>query len=110
MSESLSLAQAGAATDARKSKVPGVTPFVPQIPENAPEYVVVDQPYYDGRYFEVGSVVKTDAPIVKELGSPGRCLRPINHKGQWPPAAFVDADRKARAQARKEFLRDLARN
>lgn len=107
MSEAFSMAEATRATDPRKKQVPGATPFVPNIPDTAPEYLVVDQPYYDGRYFDVGSVVKTDAPIIKELGSPGRCLKPVNHQGAWPPKAFVEAELKAKKRAREEWIRDM---
>jgi hypothetical protein len=110
MSQQLSLAEAGRATNPRKVKVPGATPFIPNIPESAPEYLVVDQPYFNGgKLFEIGERVKSDAPIVKELGSPGRCLMPINHKGPWPPKAFMEADALARKKGREEWIRDLRR-
>jgi hypothetical protein len=109
MSEGQSIADAGRATDPRKKKVPGATPFIPRVPENAPEYLVVDQPYFNGRLHEVGERVRSDAPIIKELGSPGRCLKPINHQGEWPPKAFLEAEARAKKKARDEWVRDLRR-
>lgn len=109
MSEQLSLADAGRATDPRKAKVPGATPFVPNIPADAPEYLVVDQPYFNGELHEIGERVRTNAPIIKELGSPGRCLKPINHKGAWPPRAFLEAEAVAKKKGRDEWVRDLRR-
>lgn len=109
MAEQLSLAQAGRATNPRKIKVPGATPFIPQVREDAPEYLVVDQPYFNGRLHEVGEVVRCDAPIIKELGSPGRCLRPINHQGDWPPKTFLEAETKAKKRYREEWVRDIRR-
>lgn len=110
MSEQMSLAEAGRATNPRKVKVPGATPFIPSIPENAPEYFVVNQAYFNGgKLYEIGERVRVDAPIIKELGSPGRCLQPVNHKGIWPPKEFAEAEVKAKKKAREEWIRDLRR-
>lgn len=107
MSETL--AQAGKAVDTRKQPVPGATPFVPSIPQNAPEYIVVNQPFFHGRLYEIGERVKFDGPIIKELGSPGRCLMPVNHQGPWPPKSFAESEQKAKKRAREEWVRDMAR-
>lgn len=107
--EPRSLAEATRVTDPRKKPVPGATPFVPNVPSNAPEYEVVDQPYFDGKLHEIGELVRSDAPILKELGSPGRYLKPKGHTGQWPPKAYMEMRRRAEARAREEWIKDLRR-
>jgi hypothetical protein len=110
MAEGQSLAEASRVVNTRKVPVPGATPYIPPTPsENAPEYIVVDQPYFNGKLYEIGERVATNAPIIPKLGSPGRYLMPVNHKGPWPPKEYVDADRAARKKARDEWIKDIAR-
>lgn len=107
--EPRSLAEAAQPVNPKNQPVPGVTPHVPKVPANAPEYVVVNSPVFYGRLYEIGERVRHPGPVIKELGSPGRCLKPVGHKGPWPPLAFREAERKAAKKAREEWIKDLHR-
>ncbi len=108
--DKVSIADVHRGVDPRKKPVPGATPFVPQLYPDAPEYVVVNQPYFNGRLYEIGETVRHPGPLIEGLGSPGRHLKPVGYPEgeQWPPPEFTRKERAKSDKSRKEWVKDLA--
>lgn len=97
--DAVSLSEAGKTA---KKPVPGHTVFSPQAQKEDPRYVVVFEPVFFGKTYDVGEELQHPGKINPLLGSPGRCLKPVGHTGPWPPVAYVEAQEKKQNAAQKE--------